>query len=111
MSLTVNTYKVRSGPAIPVVGKGTTSKAITIFTFGVERQEVISQCASEVDFLTSKDMCLMGGDYFSANYRAFPGKIDGKLYFTAVLTKKPVKTNETTVGGCTGGSTGGGIAG
>lgn len=106
MSLKVNSYKVRSGPAIPVIGGGTTSKAITIFTFGVETQEVISECASEVNFLTSKDMCLMGGEYFSANYRAFPGKIDlndgngSRLYFTAVLTKKPIEKNETTIGVC-----------
>ena len=100
MSIKVTSYKVRSGPAIPIIGEGTTSNGITIFTFGVETQDVISTCTSETEILTSKDMCLMGGEYFSANYRAFPGKINCKLYFTAVLTKKPIEENKTNIGVC-----------
>lgn len=104
----VTTYKQRSGPAIPVMD-GATSKGTIIFSFGSETQEVITECSTETNFLGSNDMCLLGGEYYSAQYRAFPGKINNKLVFNSVLNKKPVSRAEIkTEGECSGGGNGGG---
>ena len=104
----VFTYRVRAGNAVPILCDAPTdpSEGNIIFTFGTETQEVIS-CSSDTDVVKSSDMCLLGGMYFSAQYRALPGKVGGKLVFTSVLTKKPVRTNTypNTCGNSTGGGT------
>lgn len=87
MVKTVTTYKVRAGNSLPIQG------GAIVFTFGVERQEIeLSECATGI--LTSEDMCLFGGDYFSANYKALPGRIDGDLIFNSTQAKKPVITQD-----------------
>lgn len=86
----VNTYKVRIGNTIPIVSTGEgSSTGNIIFTFGTETQEVIS-CSSDSEVVGSSDMCLLGGEYFSANYRALPAKVNGDLVFVSNLTKAPV---------------------
>ena len=89
MAAPVTTYKQRLGNAIPIVGTGSISTGVIIFTFGFETQEVLS-CGSTHEMLKSTDMCLMGGNYFSANYKALPGKVGGKVAFSSVTTKKPI---------------------
>lgn len=88
----ITTYNVRAGNAFPDVGEGSISTGAVIFTFGVELQEVLS-CSTEKTVLKSKDMCLLGGSYFSASYRAYPGKVAGNLVFNSTVTKKPIFTN------------------
>lgn len=98
------TYKVRSGNSIPIIagGGGDSSTGNVIFTFGTETQEIIS-CAAEDDVLGSSDMCLLGGEYFSASYNALPAKVNGQLKFTSNITKPPVfSANYNT--GCIGSS-------
>jgi len=85
--MSVTTYKVRSGNPLPGAGGN------IIFVFGTETQEIENNdCSSEVK--TSKDMCLLGGDYFSANYKAYPGSFGSELVFSETLAKKPIATNE-----------------
>lgn len=90
----VTTYQVRAGNALPTLGGGSTSTGNIIFTFGTETQEENSEECSTVDILKSKDMCLLGGDYFSANYKAIPGKKNGDLIFSTNITKKPIYSND-----------------
>lgn len=91
MASPITTYKTRMGNAIPIMGAGSSSEGTIIFTFGYEYQEILS-CGSTDSILGSKDMCLLGGEYFSANYKALPGKVDGKVAFSSVSAKKPVLT-------------------
>lgn len=100
----LNTYKVRSGNAIPIIpdGGGNSSQGSIIFTFGTERQEIIS-CGSEEEVASSRDMCLLGGEYFSANYSALPAKVNGKIKFASNLAKAP-KLSSSYETGCTTGS-------
>lgn len=86
-------YNVRASNAIPLLCGSTTSQGNIIYTFGTECQEVIL-CGYTSKVLKSEDMCLLGGEYFSANYKALPGKVNGKLVFTSNLAKKPSITNE-----------------
>jgi len=88
------TYKVRVGNAIPILcdKPEDASKGNVVFTFGTETQEVIS-CSADDKVVGSKDMCMRGGFYFSANYRALPGKVNGRLVFNSVLTKDLIRTN------------------
>ena len=101
----VTTYKVRSGNAIPIIanGGGDSSTGIVIFTFGTETQEIIT-CAAEDDVIGSADMCLLGGEYYSANYSALPAKVNGNLKFTSNLAKAPVFSANYKAGGCSGSS-------
>lgn len=90
----ITTYQVRAGNALPRLGTGTTSAGNIIFTFGTETQEVESEECSKLGIVTSKDMCLLGGDYFSANYKALPGKVDGELIFNTNIAKKPILSDK-----------------
>lgn len=87
----VVTYKARVGNALPVLGRSTSTRELIFYSFGAELQEVIA-CTGVTELVQSADMCLQGGQYFSAQYKAYPGKVNGKLKFTAVFTKKPVLT-------------------
>jgi len=92
----VYTYRIRAGNAISIVCDDTInniSQGNLVFTFGTESQE-INSCSADQDLLKSSDMCMLGGNYFSATYRAYPGKVNGKLVFNSVITKKPVLSNE-----------------
>lgn len=91
----VTTYNVRAGNAIPKLCDNASdpSEGNIIFTFGTETQEVIS-CGFDTDVLRSKDMCMFGGEYFAANYKALPGLVGGKIVFNSVLTKRPIKSNK-----------------
>lgn len=95
----VTTYKVRSANAIPIMpqGGGSSSDGVIVFTFGSETQETIS-CGSDRDVIRSSDMCLLGGEYFSANYSALPGKINGDLVFQSNLAKVPVLSKNYVTG-------------
>lgn len=94
------TYKLRIGNSIPIIagGGGNSSTGNVIFTFGTETQEIIS-CAAEDEVLGSADMCLLGGDYFSANYNALPAKVNGKFKFTSNITKPPIFSANYNTGG------------
>lgn len=104
----ITTYSIRTGNAVPkMCGEPTDpSEGNIIFTFGTETQEIIS-CGSDTNVVKSKDMCMFGGDYFSANYRALPGLVNGKLVFESQLTKKPERTDSYP--SCGGNSTGGSV--
>jgi len=84
-------YKIRAGNSIPIVPDGGTSssKGNIIFTFGTEKQEILN-CGSDRDVLSSDDMCLLGGEYFSASYSALPAKVNGQLRFVSSLAKAPI---------------------
>lgn len=90
----VITYTVRTGNAIPKLcdAPSDPSEGNIIFTFGTETQEVIS-CGFDINVVKSKDMCMFGGDYYSATYKALPGKVSGKLVFNSVLAKRPERTD------------------
>lgn len=89
---TVITYQIRSGNGVPLLCNGSSpSEGNIVFTFGTETQEVIN-CSFDSDVITSKDMCLLGGDYYSATYKALPGKVGGKLVFNSTLMKKPIRS-------------------
>lgn len=97
----VTTYKARSSNAIPVIpdGGGNSSKGNIVFLFGTETQ-VIESCASTEDVKTSKDMCLLGGDYFSASYSALPAKVNGKIKFSSNTAKAPVYSSNYSSSQC-----------
>ena len=96
-------YKVRSSNSFPIQGGN------LIFTFGTECQQVIfNECASTI--LTSRDMCMLGGNYYSATYKAYPGSIGGQLVFSATEASRPVYTGQYGSSECTGLGGGGGGA-
>lgn len=88
------TYKVRSGPGMPIMGDSDISAGVVIFTFGSETQKIEAGCSNEID-ITSKDMCLMGGAYFSASFKAMPGTVDGNLIFSSTKATKPIMAGST----------------
>ena len=91
----VTTYKIRQGNAMPLLCDSSQSSGVIIFLFGSETQEV-SSCAKDDDVKLSEDMCLMGGDYFSANYQAYPARLNcNKMIFKSVVTKKPILSART----------------
>ena len=95
----VTTYKVRSGNSLALEESG----EFYVFVFGSETQDLeTAECTDTL--LSSDDMCFLGGEYFSANYQAIPGLVEGKILFTQSQAKKPILSNET---GKEGGSGGG----
>ncbi len=85
----VITYKVRQGNPMPLLCDGDVSTGVIINFFGAETQEVYS-CEAEDRILKSEDMCLRGGDYFSASYQAHQSRLDcNKIVFKSVVTKPP----------------------
>lgn len=90
-------FKVRHGNAIPIMAGSSMTNAF-VWTFGSESQE-IEACESTAEVLASKDMCLLGGEYFSAQYKAHPGKANGSLVFNSVLAKKPNYSQDIPNGG------------
>lgn len=88
-------YKVRRGNAIPLLcNNNATSEGLIIFTFGTETQEVIN-CSVEEDVIHTTDMCMFtDGEYYSASYKAHPGKVNGQLRYSANLTKPPQRSGD-----------------
>jgi hypothetical protein len=88
---TLNSYTVRAGNAIPLMCDKPVdaSTGNLVFTFGTECQE-INTCGYTNQIIKSTDMCLLGGIYYTATYKALPGKVNGQVVFQSVLTKKPV---------------------
>lgn len=84
----ITTYKLRIGNAISIICGGTQSTGIILFAFGTEYQDIIN-CSFTHKVITSADMCLMGGDYFSANYKGYSGKVDNNFTYNSNLTTKP----------------------
>lgn len=85
----ITTYKVRSGNPLPTSQGGN----VIVFCFGTEAQDIENN-SCETQVLKSSDMCMYpDGQYFSANYKAYEGKVNGELLFSANLTKKPVISN------------------
>lgn len=86
----VNTYRVRQGNPMPLLCDGDTSYGLVITFFGEERQEVNS-CDADTEVLKSEDMCLRGGEYYSASYQAHQSRIDcDQMVFKSVTTKPPI---------------------
>lgn len=115
--VTVITHKVRHGTPMPVLEANATSNGAVMFIFGYECQHV-ETCSSEETVLKSEEFCLMGGDWWSASYKALPHKVNDKVLYQATLTKRPVLSTTvnscvSTDGNCTeivdfGGNSGGG---
>ena len=82
------TYTVRTGRPIPIMGNSGAANGIRQYTFGYECQKVIT-CSTEETVITSEDMCLWGGDWYSASYRALPVKVNKKVLFNATLRGIP----------------------
>ncbi|RKZ85081.1 MAG: hypothetical protein DRQ39_07595 [Gammaproteobacteria bacterium] len=74
---------------MPILGSNSTSTGAIMYVFGYECQEVIT-CSNDTTVLKSEQFCLMGGEYWSANYKALPAKVDGSVRFNVTITKKPV---------------------
>lgn len=97
MARSVTTYKVRTGNSLPDVNSGSIENKVIFYLFGSETQEVINCGDNEV--VKTTDMCMFGGDYYSAQYSAYPGKVDGKLLFSANLAKRPILSATYKTGG------------
>jgi len=87
--VTVVNYKVRRGN--PVSSLCEDGSPVYIFTFGTETQEIIS-CLKETEVLTTLDMCLLGGDYFAASYKAHPGKVNDRFVFSSNIQSPVIRS-------------------
>jgi hypothetical protein len=77
-------YKVRSSNAFTPKGGGN-----LIFTFGTECQSTnLNECAQSN--LKSTDMCMLGGEYYTATYKAYPGTLNGSLVFSSTESERPI---------------------
>jgi hypothetical protein len=85
----INTYTVRTGNALVSKDASTGKPILYMFAFGTETQKV-NMCEVNYNVLTSDDMCLRGGPFFSANYRGLPALVKGKLAFTSTIAEKPI---------------------
>lgn len=81
---------IRSGNPITRVTDEVAAKDIVVFTFGVEISEVES-CSITTYVVGSEEMCMFQQDteegYFSTDFSALQGKVEGKLVFEANLVK------------------------
>lgn len=60
-----------------------------IFNFGSECTQITTDTADS-EIIASDDMCINpDGQYVAAVYRAYPGKISGRLLFSSTLTHIP----------------------
>lgn len=88
---TTTSYKIRRGNVLPILGAGSggPNTPVIVWTFGIETQ-VITSCESTSDIKSSKDMCLLGGGIFSAQYKAQPGKADCAIKFNSTIMENPI---------------------
>lgn len=85
----VNVHRQRNGNPLPILGGGSTSSGAVMYIFGNECQRVIT-CSNDDTPVRSEEMCLLGGLYWSASYKALPNKVSGKVRYNATLTEKPI---------------------
>ena len=90
-SITWKNYKAIMGKPLPKCEGGA-----VIFFFGSECYDVTLDTATET-LVNSSDMCMQGGPYFAAAYKAYPGQVqDGNLLFTAQLISAALIRSDTT---------------
>jgi hypothetical protein len=84
----VDIHRARNGNPMPIMGGNSTSTGAVMYMFGNECQRVIT-CSDDGAPLRSEEMCLMGGAYWSASYRALPAKVDGDVKYNSTITEIP----------------------
>jgi hypothetical protein len=93
----IHSYQVRAGRPMPILcdTTGATQEVLT-FTFGTECQKIYN-CSVDEKVIESSEACLQNPDedaVFSASYRAFPTKVQGKIVYNSTVKEIPSLHND-----------------